>query len=63
MAPQAGGVFNWGGAIWCHVLNKVSKSEGARFFEALHYFAYNHVDVSTVFDEEVVLVHDLFRDH
>ena len=28
-----------------------------------HEFSYHHVDVSTVFDDKVVLVHYLLRDH
>ena len=46
MAPYARGVFNWGLAMWCHVFNKVSKIKDASFFEAVHSFAYHHVDLS-----------------
>ena len=63
VAPYEGGVFHWGVVIWCHVFNKVSEGKDVRFFEAVHSFAYHHVDVYIVFDDEVVLIHNLLRDN
>ena len=49
--------------MWCHVFNKVSEGKDASFFEAVHSFAYHHVEIFIVFNDKVVFVHDLLRDN